>query len=194
MVQEIEQSLGKNTVRVSLVMAVCVWVWHSFFSGVAEVGTAQNVTAQGQYAAQRELALAEKAKAEACSARMTASVANRPQNRLLEGDEQLRRDCDPTYVDAKVQEILDPKVQELLNSHKLPASPDFLAACEKDFFPLMRQILDNSIDVTKKAVFDKWTNDVFPVVVACDNNLTQRHRQILQKALEVIKARQELRR
>ena len=65
MFEEVKKAIGANWFRAFVVAFGCLWVWHSFFSSVAEVGTARNVTAQGDNAADRERAIRERAVADA---------------------------------------------------------------------------------------------------------------------------------
>ena len=57
MFEEVKKAIGANWFRAFVVAFGCLWVWHSFFSSVAEVGTAQNITAQGANAVPRETAI-----------------------------------------------------------------------------------------------------------------------------------------
>ena len=61
MFEEVKKALGANWFRAFVVAFGCLWVWHSFFSSVAEVGQARNITAQGENAAAREKAIADNA-------------------------------------------------------------------------------------------------------------------------------------
>ena len=97
-----DRLLGAKLFRAFVVVLGCLWIWHSFFSGVGEVGQSQNLSEQGRYAAEREKALAEKAKAEACSARMKAYIDNTPMMSLLDGNDALERECDPNYAFNKM--------------------------------------------------------------------------------------------
>jgi TPR repeat protein len=65
MFEEVKKALGANWFRAFVVAFGCLWVWHTFFSTVAEVGTAKNVIAQGDNAAVREPAIAKSAVADA---------------------------------------------------------------------------------------------------------------------------------
>ena len=91
MFEEVRNTLGANWFRAFLVGFGCLWLWHSLFGSVAEVGTAQNVTAQGQHAGPREKAIAESAVAEAQIKEATAREALRRQK--AEADESVARAC-----------------------------------------------------------------------------------------------------
>jgi predicted phage tail protein len=91
MIEEVKTTLGAKLFRAFVVVLGCLWIWHSFFSGVAEVGTAQNVTAQGASAALREPAIARGSVAAAEIKEATAREALRRQK--AEADEAQARAC-----------------------------------------------------------------------------------------------------
>ena len=94
MFEEVRNAIGANWFRTFVVAFALLWVWHTFFSSVAEVGQAVNVSEQAKNAAARE-------KAVACKARQDVLQANLPGNNYEDPEvqefhrryEQFRRDC-----------------------------------------------------------------------------------------------------
>jgi hypothetical protein len=113
MIDEVKTTLGTKLFRVFVVVLGCLWIWHSFFSGVAEVGTAQNVTAQGASAALREPAIARGSVADAEIKEATAREALRRQK--AEADEAEARACEKR-MQLMAQNMTD---DDLTPDHKI---------------------------------------------------------------------------
>ena len=83
MIEEVKTTLGAKLFRAFVVVIGCLWVWHSFFSGVAEVGQSRGSLADANIkeatageALRRQIAEADEAQARACNARLQQLTGN----------------------------------------------------------------------------------------------------------------------
>jgi hypothetical protein len=75
LIEEVKKAIGENWFRAFVVGFACLWLWHSFFGSIAEVGTAEQSIATGHYAEQRQRDEATSAAARAAIETETAKFA-----------------------------------------------------------------------------------------------------------------------
>ena len=93
--EEIRRIMGENWFRVAVVAFGCLWLWHSLFGSVAELGQSRNISAQAENAAAREEAIRIGAVEEAKIKEATAREALRRQK--AEADESVARACNRSH-------------------------------------------------------------------------------------------------
>ena len=94
MLKEFEDIVGKRLLRAFIFVVGCLYVWHTFFGSVAEVGTTKNVIEQGNQAAVREPAVTEKAVADAGISKATQKYI----------DEKAKAEAESVEAQAKLNE------------------------------------------------------------------------------------------
>ena len=85
MFEEVRNAIGANWFRTFVVAFALLWVWHTFFSSVAEVGQAVNVSEQAKNAAAREKAVACKARQDVLQANLRGITTKIPRFRNFIG-------------------------------------------------------------------------------------------------------------
>lgn len=126
MFEEVRNAVGANWFRAFVVVLGCLWVWHSFFGSVAEVGQAVNITYQGKNAERREAGTANNAAAqgenaavrEPAIAKGAVADAKTKEEQAKYAVEREKANAESAVAEAKIREAT---AQEALRRQKAEA-------------------------------------------------------------------------
>ena len=128
MFEEVRKALGENWFRAFVVVLGCLWVFHTFFGSIAEVGQAINVTYQGKNAERREAGTADNAAAQ-------GKNADRREQAIAES----------AVAEAKIKEAT---ARETLRRQKAEADEAVARACNARMTQLTQNMIPDDIDTT----------------------------------------------
>ena len=142
MFEEVRKALGESWFRAFVVVLGCLWVFHTFFGSIAEVGQAINVTYQGKNAERREAGTADNAAAqgknadrrEAAIAESAVAEAEIKKATAMEALRRQKAEADAAVAEAKIREAT---AQETLRRQKAEADEAQARACSAKFRAIM---------------------------------------------------------